>query len=107
MKATNIHPKTSAAALGGSGGFLIVAILGSVHGVHLSPAADAAIPTFLSTLGAYLAPSPDAPDPVVVAEPAPAPVAGAVPKPNPDATKAAPVYEEAPPPPVPQPPSAP
>lgn len=58
-----IHPKTSGAALGGSLGVLIAAILHSISGVHLSPEAYAAIPTFLSTLGAYLAPGATPPPP--------------------------------------------
>lgn len=58
-----IHPKTSAAALGGSAGIVLVAVLGSIHGVHLSPEANAAIPTFLATLGAFLSPSPADPAP--------------------------------------------
>ena len=43
-----LHPKTSAAAVGGSLGVVIVSVLGSIHGIHLSPEANAAIPTFLS-----------------------------------------------------------
>ena len=62
-----IHPKTSAAAVGGSLGVVIVSVLGSIHGIHLSAEANAAIPTFLSTLGAWLAPGSDP-------APAPAPV---------------------------------
>lgn len=85
MSATNIHPKTSASALGGALGFLIVAVLDSLHGVNLSTAASAAIPTFLSTLGAYVAPSPTDTQPV--AEAAPAAVdedmAGLTPRPEP------------------------
>lgn len=56
MKKAAIHPKTSGAALGSALGLLIVSVLGSVHGVHLSDAANAAIPGFLATLGAYVAP---------------------------------------------------
>lgn len=56
-----IHPKTSAAALGGALGLLIVAVLGSIHGVSLSAEANAAIPAFLSALGSWLSPSPDTP----------------------------------------------
>lgn len=54
-----IHPKTSGAALGSSLGIVIVIVLDSIHGVHLAAGADAAIPGFLSTLGAFLFPSPD------------------------------------------------
>lgn len=53
-----IHPKTSGAALGGALGVVITGVLHSIHGVHLAPELDAAIPAFLSTLLAYLSPSP-------------------------------------------------
>lgn len=53
-----IHPKTSAAALGGALGLVVVGVVDSLHGVTLAPELSAAIPTFLSTLGAFLAPSP-------------------------------------------------
>lgn len=67
-----IHPKTSASALGGALGLLLVSVLDSIHGIGLGTAATAAIPAFLSTLGAFL--SPAAEDPPV---PPPAPVAAA------------------------------
>jgi hypothetical protein len=70
-----LHPKTSAAAVGGALGVVIVSVLGSIHGIHLSPEANAAIPTFLSTLGSWLTPSGDVPVPVVVPRPPPVPVA--------------------------------
>jgi hypothetical protein len=54
-----IHPKTSGAALGSALGLVIVLALSSFHGIHLAPGLDAAIPGFLSTLGAFLIPSPD------------------------------------------------
>ena len=50
------HPKTSAAAVGGALGTVIVSVLASINGVHLSAEANAAIPAFLSALGAWLAP---------------------------------------------------
>lgn len=53
-----IHPKTGGAALGAALGTVIVAVLGSIHGIDLTPAANAAIPSFLSTLGAFLTPAP-------------------------------------------------
>lgn len=55
----NIHPKTSGAAVGSSLGVLIVAVLGSIHGVHLTASADGAIPAFLGILGAWLVPAGD------------------------------------------------
>lgn len=63
-----IHPKTSGAALGAALGLLIVSVLGSIHGVNLTSAAQAAIPGFLSTAGAWLVP---AGDPPAAAAPAP------------------------------------
>lgn len=56
----SIHPKTSAAGLGAALGVVIVSVLSSIHGVHLSAEANAAIPGFLSSLGAWAAPG-DAP----------------------------------------------
>lgn len=53
-----IHPKTALAAVLSSLGVVIVAVLASIHGVHLSAEANAAIPAFLGVLGAYLGPSP-------------------------------------------------
>jgi hypothetical protein len=53
----NIHPKATGAGLGGALGVLIAAVLHSISGVHLTAEAYAAIPTFLSTVFAYLAPS--------------------------------------------------
>jgi hypothetical protein len=73
-----IHPKTSASALGGALGLLLVSVLDSIHGINLSTAATAAIPAFLSTLGAFLSPSADGtatptnpPQPAVAAAQAP------------------------------------
>lgn len=74
-----IHPKTGGAALGGSLGLVIVSVLASVHGVHLTPEANAAIPTFLSTLGAFLAPTANDPAPVVVPAPVSPPVVAVAP----------------------------
>lgn len=51
-----IHPKTSAAGLGAALGVVIVSVLASINGVHLSAEANAAIPAFLASLGAWLAP---------------------------------------------------
>lgn len=53
-----IHPKVSGAAVGAALGVLIVAIIHSIPGVHLAAEADAAIPSFLSLLGAWLIPGP-------------------------------------------------
>lgn len=50
------HPKVGGAAVGGALGTLIASVLASIHGVDLTAAAYAAIPTFLGTLGAWLAP---------------------------------------------------
>lgn len=83
----NIHPKTSASAIGGSLGLLIVTVLGSFHGIHLTAAADAAIPMFLSTLGAWLAPSPTDPPIPVASVPVSAP---APPRPTPPAPPVSP-----------------
>lgn len=58
-----IHPKTSGAALGAALGLLIVSVLGSVHGVNLTSAAQAAIPGFLSTAGAWIVPAGDTTSP--------------------------------------------
>jgi len=77
----NIHPKTSAAGLGGSLGVLIVSVLATIHGVHLGAAAQAAIPTFLSTVFAYFAPAQQTVPIVVQTQPhppAPAPPAAPV-----------------------------
>ena len=52
-----IHPKTSGAAVGTALGILIVAVLHSVPGIHLQPEADAAIPSFLGVLAAWLTPT--------------------------------------------------
>jgi hypothetical protein len=52
----NIHPKTSAAAIGASLGVVIVGVLESIHGVHLTGELTAAIPALLSSLGSWLAP---------------------------------------------------
>lgn len=60
----NIHPKTALASVFGSLGVLIVAVLASIHGVHLSAEANAAIPAFLAAFGAWLAPSPTPVTPV-------------------------------------------
>lgn len=68
-----LHPKTSAAAVGGAFGVVIVSVLGSIHGVHLSPDANAAIPAFLAALGSWLTPANDAPIVVTPPPPAPAP----------------------------------
>ena len=66
------HPKTSGAAVGGALGTLIVSVLGSIHGVNLSDAANAAIPAFLAALGAWFVPAPDSPpDPAPAAPPVP------------------------------------
>jgi hypothetical protein len=76
-----IHPKTNGAALGAALGFAIVSVLASIHGVHLTADANAAIPAFLSTLGAFLMPSPD---PVTVVSgnaPSPPPPVQQVPPP--------------------------
>lgn len=54
-----IHPKTGGAALGSALGLVIVGVLGSIHGVHLTDVANGAIPAFLSTLGAFLFPAPE------------------------------------------------
>lgn len=74
----NIHPKTSGAGLGVALGVLIVSILGSIHGVHLTPAANAAIPSFLGIVWSYLTPSPapvvTPPTPPVVTVPPTPPV---------------------------------
>lgn len=81
-----IHPKTSGAAVGVALGTLIVSVLGSLHGVHLTSAADAAIPSFLGLLGSWLVPAPEAtPVPVVTPIPAApvAPVVAATPPPPP------------------------
>lgn len=67
-----LHPKTSAAVVGGSLGVVIVSVLSSIHGIHLSPEANAAIPTFLSAIGSWFTPANDAPI-VVTPPPAPAP----------------------------------
>lgn len=74
-----IHPKTSGAALGGSLGLVIVSVLASVHGVHLTAEANAAIPTFLGTAGAFFVPGPDAP----AVEPGPEPAPVVAPEPVP------------------------
>lgn len=58
-----IHPKAAGTALGSSLGVLIVAILHSFHGVSLAPEANAAIPGFLATLGAFLVPASSLPAP--------------------------------------------
>ena len=68
-----LHPKTSAAAVGGSLGVVIVSVLGSIHGMNLSPEANAAIPAFLSALGSWLTSDPT-PTPVVVTPAQPTPV---------------------------------
>lgn len=73
----NIHPKTSGAGVGVAFGVLIVAILASIHGVHLTPEANAAIPSFLGITLSWLTPSspnvsPPTPVPVVLAPVAPA-----------------------------------
>jgi hypothetical protein len=52
-----IHPKTSGAALGAALGVLIVSVLQSINGVHLSTELPGAITGFLSILGAFLAPA--------------------------------------------------
>lgn len=67
-----IHPKTSGAALGGSLGVLMVAVLQSISGVHMSPELPAAITGFLSILGAYFAPASDV-TPVTRNQPLPPP----------------------------------
>lgn len=67
-----LHPKTSAAVVGGSLGVVIVSVLSSIHGIHLSPEANAAIPTFLSAIGSWFTPANDAPI-VVTPPPTPAP----------------------------------
>lgn len=54
-----IHPKTGGAALGSALGLVIVGVLGSINGVHLTDVANGAIPAFLSTLGAFLFPAPE------------------------------------------------
>lgn len=64
-----IHAKTAGASLGAAAGLLIVSILGSIHGVHLTPEANAAIPSFLAALTSWLVPSATAP---VAVPPAPA-----------------------------------
>ena len=82
-----IHPKTSGAAVGAALGLMIVSVLGSFHGVHLTDEANAAIPGFLASVGAWLVPSDDGsvplPSPVVVpvAEPSAPVAAPAVPPP--------------------------
>lgn len=58
------HPKTSGAAVGASLGTVIVSILASIHGIHLTPEANAAIPTFLALLGSFLVEDP--PDPITL-----------------------------------------
>jgi len=55
---STIHPKAGGAALGGTVGVLVVAIIDSFHGVHLDPALPAAISAFTAALGAFLAPGP-------------------------------------------------
>lgn len=57
----NVHPKTSGAAVGSALGVLIVAILTSIHGVHLSTELPAAITGFLAIFGAWIAPGAPAP----------------------------------------------
>jgi hypothetical protein len=71
----NIHPKTSGAALGSALGILIVSVLGSIHGIHLTAAADAAIPSFLGALWSYLTPAPETTKVPVVVQKPPAPPA--------------------------------
>lgn len=77
-----IHPKTSGAAVGGALGTLIVAVLASIHGVDLTAAAYAAIPAFLSTLGAWLVPAPATTPTVPVVVQMHPPEAPAVPTPT-------------------------
>lgn len=55
-----VYPKATLAAVGGTLGVLIAAVLASIHGLGLAPPVYAAIPAFLSTLGAWLAPNPPA-----------------------------------------------
>lgn len=57
----NIHPKVALGSVFGAFGVVLVTVLGSVHGIHLSAAANGAIPTFLTLLGGWLAPSPSDP----------------------------------------------
>lgn len=54
---SSIHPKTGGAAVGGTLGTLIMAIL-STTGVHVAPELPAAVSAFLAALGAYLSPTP-------------------------------------------------
>lgn len=55
MKA--IHPKTTGAGLGAAIGTVIVSVLGSIHGVHLSAADNGGIVAALSVVLAYFAPA--------------------------------------------------
>ena len=72
-----IHPKTSGAAVGVALGALIVTILGSIHGVHLTAADNAAIPSFLGIFVSWLVPA-TTPAPVAPKPPAPIPPAAPV-----------------------------
>ncbi len=58
---TTIHPKTAGAAIGSALGVLLLAIVQTLHGVHLPQGVTDAIAAFLPIVGAYLAPAPDTP----------------------------------------------
>lgn len=70
-----IHPKTAGASIGGALGTILVNILNSIHGVHLSPSVGGGIAAFLAIALAWLTPSPASAPAPVVAAPAPTPVA--------------------------------
>lgn len=65
----SVHPKTGGAAVGVALGSLIVAVLNSIHGVHLTDQAAAAIPSFLSLIGAWIVPAPETPAPPALPAP--------------------------------------
>ena len=80
----NIHPRTGAAAVGGALGVVIVSVLASINGIHLTPEANAAIPSFLALLGSWLSPDPDPappPPPAPIAPVAPVPPSPTLPQP--------------------------
>lgn len=54
---SNIHPKTAGAGLGAAIGTILVSILASIHGVHLSSADNGGIVAALSVILAWFAPA--------------------------------------------------